>query len=142
MTEYVEMPQFPSVDWLNAVRDRVNDDPGYRALGTADYNVGIKSGDSVFRVDFEAFECTGVKEIAETDLRDTDFYLDMSPSQWRGYLESVGTEDPQSLSDLDLTTEGGIVRGGDERRKVAFPQYHLSLERFFHQANEIETSFG
>ena len=142
MTEYVEMPQFPSVDWLNAARDGVNSDADYRALGTADYSVGIKSGESVFRVDFEAFECTSVIEFREMDLRDADFYLDMSPSQWRGYLESVQTDEPQTLSDLDLTTEGGIVRGSDERRKVAFPQYHLSLERFFRQANEIETSFG
>ena len=136
------MPQFPSVDWLNAARESVNDDPDYRALGTSDYSVGIKSGDDVFRVDFEAFECSGVREIPETDLRDTDFYLDMSPGQWRAYLESLDGDVPQTLSDLDLTIEGGIVRGGDERRKVAFPQYHLSLERFFRQANEIETSFG
>ncbi len=136
------MAQFPSVDWLNAARDRVNNDPAYHALGTADYSVGIKSGDTVFRVDFEAFECSDVKEIPESDLRDTDFYLDMSPSQWRAYLESRGTDAPQSLSDLDLTIEGGIVKGVDERRKVAFPQYHLSLEQFFRQANEIETSFA
>ena len=136
------MPQFPSVDWLNAARESVNNDPDYRALGSSDYSVGIKSGDAVFRVDFEAFECSDVREIPETDLRDTDFYLDMSPSQWRAYLESVQSDAPQTLSDLDLTIEGGIVRGGDERRKVAFPQYHLSLERFFRQANEIETSFA
>jgi hypothetical protein len=135
------MPQFPSVDWLNAARESLNQDPEYRALGSADYAFGIKSGESVFRVDFEAFECTSVDEIPETDLRDTDFYLEMSPAQWRTYLESVQGETPQSLSDLDLTIEGGIVRGEDERRKVAFPQYLLSLERFFQQAGRIETSF-
>lgn len=136
------MPDFPSLDWLNAARERVNEDPDYRALGTADFSFAIKSGGGVFRVDFEAFECKGVKEISEGDLRDTDFYLEMSPAQWRAYLDSQRTEVPQSLSDLDLTVEGGIVRSDDERRKVAFPQYHLSLERFFRQARQIETSVG
>jgi len=73
------MPTFPSIDWFEAVRELVNNDEEYRRLGTFDSTVGVKAGDQVFELTFEAFECAGVREISENDLRDVDFWLEQSP---------------------------------------------------------------
>jgi hypothetical protein len=36
---------FPSVEWFQAVADIVNNDPGYRHIGTCDSLVGLKIPD-------------------------------------------------------------------------------------------------
>ncbi len=100
------MPTFPSVDWFTAVADLVNNDEAFRRLGTFDSSVGVRVGDQLFEVTFEAFECTGAREIAESDLRDVDFWLEQSPDEWREMLENIkehGAADlTHTLNTLDL----------------------------------------
>ena len=57
------MPTFPSVEWFNAIKDIVNNDPAFRQLGTVDSVIGVKVGSKIFELTFEAFECTGVREV-------------------------------------------------------------------------------
>src|SRR5690348_3267686 len=57
------MPVFPSVEWFQALADIVNKDENYRKQGNCDATVGIKVGDRMFEIDFEAFEVTSVKEL-------------------------------------------------------------------------------
>ncbi len=79
------MPVFPSVEWFNAIKDIVNSDPAFRQLGTVDAVVGVKVGSKIFELTFEAFECTDVREAAENDLRDMDFWLEQSVRPVEGH---------------------------------------------------------
>ena len=140
------MPTFPSVEWFDTVRELVNSDEKYRQLGTVDATVGIKIDDQLFALTFEAFECSGVKEIEEGDLHDVDFWLEQSPEQWRAMLESIkqhGTADLQfTLNTIDLTIPDGFARSHDGYRRDAFYRFNQSLQHFFDSSSQIETQFA
>ena len=139
------MPVFPSVEWFEALREVVNGGPAFRALGSCDTVVGVKVGERVFSLTFEAFECAGVSEIDADGLRDVDFYLEMSAEGWRELVENVqanGKADPDhTLNTLDLTRPGGILRSRDELLRQAFFRYHLSMQAYFDAAARVETIF-
>ena len=139
------MPAFPSVQWFNALRDAVNEDPQFRSLGTCDAKVGIKAGHQAFLITFEAFECAGVQEIDEDSLRDADFYLDLSPDEWQEFLSNIRTngkaDSDHSLNNLDLSRPSGMVKSHDEYRRNSFLRYHLSLQAFFDASAGLETTF-
>ena len=83
------MPKFPSIQWFEAVREIVSADDRLRKLGTCDAVVGVKVQDKAFEITFDAFDCTGVREISVADLAKTDFYLEESFDTWRGMLENI-----------------------------------------------------
>ena len=137
------MPVFPSVEWFEAVRDAANGDPAFRRLGTADAHVGVKVGDSVYVLDFEAFECAGVSQVEEHILRDVDFYLDMTPEDWQSLLTNVrengGADSEHTFNTLDV--ESGIVESSNPYGMNNFPRYHVTLQRFFDVSAQVETTF-
>jgi hypothetical protein len=140
------MPKFPSVEWFNAVRDLVNKDEEYRRLGNVDARVGVKIGDELFEVTFEAFECLGAREAKESDLRDFDFWLEQSPDQWREMLENIkknGSADLQhTLNTIDLNIQDGFARSFDGYRRDAFYRFNQSLQHFFDTSSKIDTQFA
>ncbi len=140
------MPKFPSVDWFEAVKELVNDDDAFRRLGTVDATVGVRVGDRIFQLTFEAFECTAVTEIQEHDLRDLDFWLEQSPQQWQEMLENIktnGAADLQhTLNTIDLTQPEGLARSFDGYRRDAFYRFNQSLQHFFDSSAKIETEFA
>ncbi|MDZ4278141.1 MAG: hypothetical protein U1B78_03270 [Dehalococcoidia bacterium] len=140
------MPTFPSVEWFDSVRTLVNGDEAYRRLGTVDTRVGVKVGDQLFELTFEAFECIGSHEIGENDLRDVDFWLEQSPDQWKEMLENIkqhGSADLQhTLNTLDLTMEDGFARSYDGYRRDAFYRFNQSLQHFFDSSAQIDTKFA
>ena len=140
------MPVFPSVEWFEAVREVVNNDPGFRALGNCDATMGLKVGDRVFSLEFEAFECASVSEIDLKGLRDVDFHLEMSPEEWRDLLDNIRangkSDSDHSLNTLDLTRGGGILRAQDELLRQSFFRYHLSLQAYFDASSQVETVFA
>ncbi len=140
------MPTFPSVEWFNAVGDLVNSDDEFRRLGTVDARVGIKVGDELFEVTFEAFECTGSREIEESDLRDVDFWLEQSPEQWKEMLENIkqhGAADlSHTLNTLDLNQTDGFARSHDGYRRDTFYRFNQSLQHYFDSSAKIETQFA
>ena len=83
------MPVFPSVEWFDAIKNIVNNDPAFRQLGTVDATVGVKVEHKVYEIKFEAFECTGVREASENDLRDMDFWLELPYDQWKDMLTNI-----------------------------------------------------
>ena len=140
------MPKFPSVEWFDTVRDIVNKDEAFRRLGTIDAAVGIKVGDQLFQVTFEAFECVGAKEIQEADLRDVDFWLEQTPEEWQEMLEIIkknGAADLQhTLNTLDLNSAEGFARSFDGYRRDTFHRFNQSLQHFFDASAKIETEFA
>ena len=140
------MPTFPSTDWFNALRELVNGDEGFRRLGTVDARVGIKVGDNLYELTFEAFECVGAREIPESELRDLDFWLEQSPDEWRDMLENIkqhGSADlTHTLNTIDLTMPDGFARSYDGYRRDAFYRFNQSLQHFFDSSAKIETKFA
>ena len=140
------MPDFPSVEWFEAVRESANADSQFTSQGTVNCVMGVKVGDSAFAVTFEGFECAAVEAVNEGELRDLDFYIDMSPDEWRDLLDNItangGSDSAHTLNILDLTMPSGCVKSGNELRRAAFFQYHLSLQAFFDASARVETTFA
>jgi hypothetical protein len=140
------MPTFPSVEWFDAVRNIVNQDEAFRRLGTVDSRVGVKVGDQLFELTFEAFECVGAREIGEADLRDLDFWLEQSPEEWREMLEIIkknGSADLQhTLNTIDLSRPDGFAKSHDGYRRDAFYRFNQSLQHFFDSSSKIDTQFA
>jgi hypothetical protein len=140
------MAKFPSVEWFEAVKDLVNDDAEYKRLGTFDSKVGIKSGDTILEVTFEAFECAGVREIEEADLHEVDFWLEQSPEAWQTMLEDIKANGAaglgQTLNTIDLNITEGFARSHDGYRRDAFYRFNQSLQHFFDSSSKIDTEFA
>jgi len=140
------MPKFPSVEWFDAIKDLVNNDEAFKRLGTVDATVGVKVGDRIFQLTFEAFECSDAKEIPEHELRDLDFWLEQSPEQWREMLENIkqhGSADLQhTLNTIDLNMPDGFARSHDGYRRDTFYRFNQSLQHFFDSSSKIDTQFA
>ena len=137
---------FPSLAWFEALRELVNADPAYRRLGTVDAAMGIKAGEQVFVITFEAFECRAVRAGSEYDLINVDFFLEMSPDGWRAMLENIkahgGAEAGQTLVSLDLLHEISNNATGDQLRADLFFRYNQSLQHFFDLSANLDTEFA
>jgi hypothetical protein len=140
------MANFPSVEWFEAVREIVNRDGRLHKLGTCDAVMGVKVRDEAFEVTFEAFDCTGVRKIATSDLVKTDFYLEAPYETWQGMLENIkenGTPDRQhTLNTIDFLDPDGFARSDDQSRKDKFYRYGQTFQQFFNASAEIETKFA
>ena len=140
------MPQFPSVEWFEALRESANGDSQFTSQGTVNCVMGAKIGDAAFAVTFEGFECAAVEAVPEGELRDLDFYIDLSPAEWEELLENIfansGSDSAHTLNTLDLTRPSGCIKSGNELRRAAFFQYHLSLQAFFDASARVPTTFA
>lgn len=86
------MPVFASTEWLEAVAKLAKDDPAYRKFGRVDLSAGLKCGERAFRMTFDVFDIRDVREVPVSELGEVDFYLDMTPEQWRAMLDSIRSE--------------------------------------------------
>jgi hypothetical protein len=140
------MPTFPSVEWFNAIKDITNNDPAFRQLGTVDSVIGVKAGDKIFQLTFEAFECTDVREASEHDLRDMDFWLEQPYDKWQEMLENIkqnGAADlSHTLNTIDLSMPEGLARSHDGYRRDAFYRFNQSIQDFFNASAKIDTQFA
>ena len=137
---------FPSLAWFEELRRLVNDDPAYRQIGTVDASMGVKAGDEVFVVTFEAFECSSVRSGNEYDLINVDFFIEMESAAWRAMLENIrangGAEAGQTLVSLDMLNEISTNATGDQLRADMFFRYNQSLQHFFDLSANLNTVFA
>ena len=138
------LPVFPSIDWFDSVRAAANADREFRALGSCDAKVGIKVGERVFVLKFEALECSGASEGGDESLLDVDFWLSMGPDEWRSLLENIrrngGADSEHTFNTLDI--ERGIVESNNPYGANDFLRYHLTLQRLFDLSAQMETTFA
>ena len=138
---------FPSVEWFQSLQELVNNDPEYRRIGSVDATMGVKVGEKVFVITFEAFECSEVKEGTEYDLIDADFFLEMGVDDWHELVtntkENDGADLRHTLNTLDLMIDGGISKNatGDQFRADIFFRVNQSLQHFFDSSAKLETVF-
>ncbi len=140
------MPVFPSVEWLDAVKNVVNSDERFRHFGTVDAKLGLKIGDKAFEIDFEAYEVTGAHEISPEDLPKCDFWLEQEPEAWREMIENIrrnGKADiSHTLNTIDLNRPDGLAKAPDGYKVDLFYRYNQSLQDFFDSSAKVETSFA
>lgn len=116
----------PKLDWLEAAKASINQDPGYRKLGSTDMVLGLALGDETRLVRFEAFEVAGIE--SDVDLRDASLVLRMNPKDWNAYLRQRAAGRGASLLTLDL--EQGIFEAPNPLARQLLPRYNLSLQAF------------
>lgn len=141
-----EAISFPSLAWFEALQTLVNEDAGYRQFGTVDADMGVKVGDDVFVITFEAFQCKSVRGGNEYDLINVDFFIEMAPDAWRAMIENIkandGAEAGQTLVSLDMLNEISNNATGDQLRADLFFRYNQSLQHFFDLSANLETTFA
>ena len=137
---------FPSLAWFEELRRLVNDDPAYRQIGTVDASMGVKMGDEVFVVTFEAFECSSVRSGNEYDLINVDFFIEMESDAWKAMLQNIrangGAGSGQTLVSLDMLNEISTNATGDQLRADMFFRYNQSLQHFFDLSANLNTVFA
>lgn len=114
---------------LKDAMKQVNQNGSLRALGSCDTTMGIKAGKKCYNVIFSAFEISDVQEISEEDLRDLDFYFEMSRADWESFIANQASEAPVGVNELDLLED--VVKSRDARGKLNFTRYHRSVQHFF-----------
>ena len=138
--------EFPSLTWFEALQGMVNDDDGYRQIGTVDAEMGVKVADSVFIITFEAFQCLSVRVGTQYDLISVDFFIEMKPDAWRAMLENIkangSAEAHQTLVSLDMLHEISTNAVGDQLRADLFFRYNQSLQHFFDLSANLNTVFA
>lgn len=149
MTQEVKTKaSFPSVEWFNAIRDIVNNDEGYKRIGTCDSIVGIKVPDKGknYVMTFEAFEISEVRETSSTEAEDTDFWLEMSFAKWKEMIENIkqnGKADlHHTLNTIDLEDPDGLARSNDGYRRDAFYRFNQTYQYLFDISAKIDTTFA
>ncbi len=139
---------FPSIEWFNALRDIINEDDGYKHIGTCDAVVGIKLPDAkrYFHITFEAFEVLEAKEVSETEAEDSDFWLEMPDARWQEMIKNIGENGKadlnHTLNTIDLQDEAGFARSNDGYRRDAFYRFNQSFQHFFDSSAKIDTKFA
>ncbi len=135
---------FPSVEWLQALADLVNEDEDFQKIGRLDAVVGLRIGDSAYRLTFEVLTCTDVREASDDELHEADFVINMPLELWQDMLDDIrangrATGD-HTLNSLDLSMEDPIHSNeqGDGYRADKFFRYNPSLQRFFDNAARLD----
>src|SRR5437588_6946751 len=122
------MPVFPSVEWFDAVREIVNHDAAYRHLGTCDADMGIDVDGRLFKLTFEAFECTKAEEIDPSQADSLDFALTMPYERWKEMIENIkanGRADlHHTLNTLDLEAPDEFARAKDYYLRDKFYRFN------------------
>ena len=138
---------FPSVDWFNAIKSIVNQDEGYKRIGTCDSVVGVKIPDlqKYYKITFEAFEVADIRETDEADAETGDFWLEMPYARWKEMIENIkanGKADlHHTLNTLDMEDPDGLARSHDGYRRDAFYRFNQTFQYFFDASARIDTSF-
>ena len=144
------MPQFPSIEWFEAVRQAFNSEDEYQTAGggSCDAIVGLKVGNAIYVIVFEGFECSSVREAGEDDLYEADFYLEMTADEWREMIQNIarnGFADLEhSLNSLDLNKSPDSIAHSlneDGYRLDFFFRYNQTFQYFFDASSRIETRF-
>ena len=144
------MPQFPSIEWFEQVRQIFNGEEAYQEAGggMCDAIVGIKAAAHSYIPVFEGEECSEVREVSEADLAEADFYLYMAPDEWKDMIRNIkdndGADLDYTLNTLDMDRDEGLAltMNGDQYRQDYFYRYNQTFQYFFDASARINTEFA
>lgn len=152
------MPLFPSLEWFQALADRMNgpDQDVYKRIGDADVRwcVRIKP-DPLLRKRFLygfVFEEYGCPEVVELDARagdtgfDEDFTLEARYVIWADIVHNTirhgGADLQHTLNRLAINDDPIHVEAKDQLRADAFSRFGQTFQEFFDAARHLETEFA
>jgi hypothetical protein len=143
------MPQFPSADWFQSVRDVYNSDPSLHSGGggACDTVAGFKIGAESYLITFEGLQCADVRSAPDKEMNDADFIIEMSEELWTDMVANVqanGKADlDHTLNSIDLTQEESIAFSpvDDQYRQDLFYRFNQNFQDFFDASARVETTF-
>ncbi len=141
------MPQFPSVEWFEALRDTVEADPHWRDFGMMDCAMGVNVGETTIKLVFDGYEIPEIADVsADPNAEDLDFTLVMPTERWREMIENIQTNGHadlhHTLNTIDLETPEELAKGEDYTRRDLFYRFNQTLQDFFDASAGIETTFA
>ena len=140
------MPLFPSLEWFEALRDVVNNDPAFRQSGMVDLVMGIDVGGATFKIVFDTWDVADVAVLDDPDSDEIDFVLRMPADSWRDLIENIhehGKADRRhTLNSLDLQSEDNVAQGDDYHRRDKFYRFNQSIQDFFDASARIDSTFA
>ena len=143
------MPQFPSVEWFQAVSRRTEEDKQkFKLLGYVDADVGIKidgngAGAQSYLLKFRDY---GVKSVElAKDLRGADFSIEGGLDAWSEMVRNIkanGEADIEhSLNRLTMTDVPLKLVARDQLQADIFYRFNQSFQAFFNEAAHVPTEF-
>lgn len=140
------MTVFPSVEWFKEAADLLQKSDSFKQFGAADTQMGVQVGDKSYKIVFDAFEITEIKEIPSPDSEDLDFTLVQEPEEWKAMLENIkehGRADHEfTLNSLDLHSEKELAIGKDYTRRDLFYRFNQTIQDYFDQSAKMDTEFA
>ncbi|MDE2965971.1 MAG: hypothetical protein OXS30_00595 [Chloroflexota bacterium] len=141
------MPQFPSVEWFEALRETVQDDPHWRDFGMMDCAMGVNVGETTIKLVFDGFEIPEIADISDSaDDADLDFTLVMSPERWQEMIKNIQSNGHadlhHTLNTIDLESPEELAKGEDYNRRDLFYRFNQTLQDFFDASSSVETTFA
>ena len=145
------MPKFPSVEWFEAVSQRVAEGKErFKVLGYVDANVGIKvdangQGSSGYILEFADYGVSGVTEVDDPGLI-ADFVIEGSLDAWADMLTNIRENGEADLEHtLNRLTMAGVplkLVAKDQLQEDLFYRFNQSFQQFFNQAATVPTEFA
>jgi hypothetical protein len=144
------MPKFPSVEWFQALSDRVAEEKErFKALGYVDANIGIKinangAGSKGFLLRFADY---GVADVTEVDdlIPIADFVIEGSLDSWTEMIRNIHDHgEPDLDHTLNRLTMAGVplkVVARDQLQVDLFYRFNQSFQAFFNEAASVPTEF-
>jgi len=132
---------FPSIEWLEVLRDGMNSSPDrYRKIGTADtqFVITVESDDEAthFGVVLSAYGCDEVTVVDDVEAFEPDFRIRGQKDAWFEMVENIIThgkaDREHTLNRLTLIRRPlEVLRTATMTEYEKFFQYNYTLQSFF-----------
>ncbi len=116
-------------DWMWDARTQANDDPSFRALGSADATVCFQSGKHGRKVVFDAFQVESVTKVDVDTLQDEDIVIAMPTRTWNSYMHQRRLRRAPTLLALDVE-KPGLVTTKHIMARLLFERISRTIQAF------------
>jgi hypothetical protein len=137
MTTAAPTLSFPSLEWFQALADRVaapEHAAAFRRLGVTDTAFALAVGEDAYRIAFDGFEVGAVTEWDHA--APVDFVLSGSVAGWRDLLAHPGS---RTLNSVVLAGGDFQLSGDDQLGIDCFYRYNPTIEAFIELAADLST---
>jgi hypothetical protein len=145
------MVAFPSVEWFEALGERVAEDRDlFRRLGYFDANMGVKidangAGTKGYVVQFEGYGVKGVHATPAPE-QEADFTIEGAIDAWTEMVDNIRINgEPDLLHTLNRMTMAGTplkVVAHDQLQTDVFYRFNQTIQAFFNEAAEVPTEYA
>ncbi|MBW2281486.1 MAG: hypothetical protein JRG82_12160 [Deltaproteobacteria bacterium] len=132
--------RFPSLEFFQALQQKIKDDPEFEKLGVCDTTFGVRVGDALFSLHFEVYECVDVREGG--DPSELDFVITGPVDAWREMVDAIiehgGADAAHTLNSLTHLGDVIQVEYEDPEGHDRLYRFMASIQAFFDQARHLE----